>query len=115
MSEYKPEDLKREHIAEIEARVRATICPTFGSIERGGPPVETRQGRIFADDFEALLRYAQAGAQAMRDLEKAQEALRWYGSQVYNCNNYTTIGDVARDALAKDGGSKARAALQVKP
>ncbi len=46
--------LRKEMIAEIDARVLPTICPTFGSERPGGPPVETRQGRVHETDYHTL-------------------------------------------------------------
>lgn len=44
-------------------------------------------------------------------LAKAVEALQWYADQVNNCNRHGPEGGDARDALAKDTGDRARAAL----
>ena len=43
---------------------------------------------------------------------RLEEALRWYGEQVSNCNRHGKEGDTARDTLAKDYGQRAEAALQ---
>lgn len=52
-------DLIREQLREIDERVKPTIGPTFGSNGKGGMR-ETREGRISADDFNALMGYAMA-------------------------------------------------------
>lgn len=44
--------------------------------------------------------------------ERLREALEWYKAQVGGCNRYGSDGDKCRDALAKDIGERARAALQ---
>lgn len=54
-------DATRE-IMEIEARVRPTICPTFGTSRETGQPTESLEGRISAPDFERLVALANANA-----------------------------------------------------
>ncbi|EMR4171975.1 hypothetical protein R2537_007004 [Pseudomonas aeruginosa] len=41
----------------------------------------------------------------------AREALSWYAEQVADCRKFGSDGDAARQALDKDGGQRARAAL----
>lgn len=40
-------------LKDIEARVRSSICPIFGVV--GGVPTERIEGRISAEDFDALI------------------------------------------------------------
>lgn len=54
---FNPDDEALRRCAEIEARVRPTIGPTFSS--RG----ETVEGRITEADFDTLLELARAGAE----------------------------------------------------
>lgn len=60
--EKMPEEiaLLKEQVNEIEARVKPTIGPTFGSDGNGGIR-ETREGRIQSTDFYTLLGLATAG------------------------------------------------------
>lgn len=46
--------------------------------------------------------------------KRLREALRWYEAQVNDCRKVTREGDDARYALDRDGGEKARAALEGK-
>jgi len=41
-------------------------------------------------------------------IKRLEEALTWYESTVSDCNRHGPEGDVARDALAKDQGRKAK-------
>lgn len=65
-------ELKREMIAEIDARVLPTICPTFGSQYLGGPPIETRQGRIHETDYHALRALLDAALVSYRPSDMAE-------------------------------------------
>lgn len=52
--------------------------------------------------------------QLTAEVERMREALRWYEAQVNDCRKVTREGDDARYALDRDGGEKARAALEGK-
>lgn len=67
-------DAAREIMA-IEARVRPTICPTFGTSRETGQPTESLEGRISAPDFERLVALANATAQ----VEAAEDELAHLG------------------------------------
>jgi hypothetical protein len=43
-------------------------------------------------------------------IKRLEEALAWYESTVSDCNRHGPKGDVARDALARDQGRKAKEA-----
>ena len=43
--------------------------------------------------------------------KRLREALEWYEPRLDGCNAYGSDGNIARDALAKDRGARARAAL----
>jgi len=43
-------------------------------------------------------------------IKQLEETLAWYESKVEDCNRHGPEGDVARDALAKDQGHKAKEA-----
>jgi cell division septum initiation protein DivIVA len=43
-------------------------------------------------------------------IKRLEEALAWYESTVSDCNRHGPEGDVARDALARDQGHKAKEA-----
>ena len=44
--------------------------------------------------------------------ERLRDALEWYEPRLDRCNAYGSDGNTARDALAKDRGNRARAALE---
>lgn len=46
------------------------------------------------------------------EVDRLREALNWYADKAENCDRHGAEGDGARYALAKDTGSRARAALQ---
>lgn len=48
------------------------------------------------------------------EVKRLREALTWYGEQARLCRLITREGDAGRNALATDGGSRARAALEAK-
>jgi hypothetical protein len=48
--------------------------------------------------------------EANERIKRLEEALAWYESTVSDCNRHGPEGDVARDALAKDQGRKAKEA-----
>lgn len=50
---------RKEILELIEARVRATICPTFGDGK------ETIEGRILQADFDLLMLLARKGAEPL--------------------------------------------------
>lgn len=50
-------------------------------------------------------------APAKADNERLREALRWYEEKVAECRKIGSLGDNARQALDRDGGSRARDAL----
>jgi hypothetical protein len=60
LSAAESRDLVLEHLAEIDGRVRSTICPTFSA--RG----ETVEGRISQADYEALRNYLAAAFPELR-------------------------------------------------
>tara|TARA_R110002020_G_scaffold95937_9_gene230083 strand:- start:38949 stop:39134 length:186 start_codon:yes stop_codon:yes gene_type:complete len=43
------------------------------------------------------------------------EALQWYAAQVEDCRKHGRDGDIARAKLDRDGGHKARQALEAIP
>lgn len=45
------------------------------------------------------------------EMERLREALEWYDHQARNCRKITSEGGVARSALDRDGGNRARTAL----
>lgn len=49
------------------------------------------------------------------DDKAMREALEWYEQQARDCRKITMEGDTARVALDKDGGARARAALEERP
>ena len=49
------------------------------------------------------------------EIERLREALEWYGEQARLARLIHSEGDAGREALSRDGGSKARAALAPKP
>jgi hypothetical protein len=48
-------------------------------------------------------------------VERMREALEWYAEQVSDCRKISSPGDPARSKLSKDGGSRARQALEGNP
>lgn len=44
-----------------------------------------------------------------------EDALRWYEKQSTDCLKITSDGEVARNLLDRDGGARARIALETKP
>jgi hypothetical protein len=48
-----------------------------------------------------------------REVERLREALEWYAEQSEGCRKIGSVGDPHRQALARDGGQRARAALTV--
>ena len=51
-------------------------------------------------------------ARTMAENERLREALGWYEKQANDCRKITREGDGARYALDRDGGERARAALE---
>lgn len=47
----------------------------------------------------------------LQENKRLQTALRWYAEQVEGCRKLGSIGEPFRNALDKDGGARARAAL----
>jgi hypothetical protein len=72
------------------------------------PVVSRENAKPFADDVRAVLRER---ADLSRRLAEAEGALRWYAEQVAGCRKITSEGNAARAALDRDGGKRARAAL----
>lgn len=64
---------------------------------------------IFAATYEPADKPA-LSAPRIRE-EALREALHWYADQVAGCRKISSDGDVARNALAADGGERARQAL----
>jgi hypothetical protein len=54
-------------------------------------------------------------AEPQERIDELQAALEWYASHVADCRKLGRDGDVARGKLDRDGGSKARVALKVRP
>jgi len=83
-----------------------------GLAERLEDMARSTAGGVNTQEITALLREA-AAALASRDAEIARlrEALVWYGKQARLSRLIHNGGDVARHALAADGGARARAAL----
>ncbi len=67
----------------------------------------------YIDQTEDDLRCAAIDIEALEDeRDRYREALEWYEAKVAVCNRHGRGGDEARNALAKDGGRKARRVLE---
>lgn len=71
---------------------------------RGQDPIPSRSE--VADAIEAL------AAKDKARIERLEAALRWYGEQARLARLIHSEGDAGRNALARDGGEYARAALE---
>lgn len=49
--------------------------------------------------------------EAADTIDALVEALEWYAEQAAGCRKVTSEGETARNALDKDGGQRARAAI----
>lgn len=79
-------------VAEIEARVRPTICPTFGS--KG----ESIEGRISQVDFDSIVRLYRDAARRARDEERERCAMLHESVRV-NCDHEPGAGAGAMGAV----------------
>lgn len=97
----------------------ATICQCFTNHNDDRPKGEPLVGPIQAErnakfiahaseDIPALISALEAEQEKVKRLE---EALTWYGEQARLCRLIHSEGDDGRHALAKDGGTLARATL----
>lgn len=67
---------------------------------------------IGADALDAIDALRAQAAKDKARIERLQAALRWYGEQARLARLIHSEGDVGRNALARDGGEYARAALE---
>ena len=66
-------------------------------------------------DNESTLHHYNRAEALETQLAAARKALEWYEEHVSNCRKIGSIGAPSRAKLDRDGGEKARAALEVKP
>jgi hypothetical protein len=75
----------------------------------------SRNARQFAEEIEQLrIAYAELEAKKDAEIERLREAVVWYGEQARLARLIHSEGDAGRNALAADGGQRARAALAAK-
>ena len=95
------------------ARLRALVDECADYLKESETPRQ-RMDRDHADVL-ALMEMLSKDRKERDDLRaenaRLREALEWYEPRLNRCNAYGSDGDTARDALAKDTGKRARAAL----
>lgn len=70
---------------------------------------ELRDNERYLNDQCLMLRAERDALQAQ--VEVLREALHWYAEHVAGCRKIGSVGEPFQQALARDGGQKARAAL----
>jgi uncharacterized protein (UPF0335 family) len=81
------------------------VYPTYCEVKGHG--ISTEAART---ELAARATAAEARAEALQaEIDKYGEALDWYGKMAADCRKISRDGEIARQALDRDGGSRARA------